>query len=413
MSLLTGYARMIKSLSHNAKMWLLFGVITGASWSVANVLFPLYLVKLGYMEDRIGLFSSVTSLAIGLMAIPAGLALRGRRRKPFIILSSLSGAVFTLAQVVRPAEPVLIGTNAAYGIFQALLIVSESPFIMENSRPEERSHLFSLNFIAVFAMFIIGSVGAGRLPALVGQLTGTAAESLPAFRNALLVGVLFRFLATVPLAYIREARPAAADDGVRRGFFNLPSARIVGKLCVTRMSWALGCGLFVPFIPILLKTRLNADTAAVGSINALVNLACTVGCLLSPALHRTLGMTRAISITIIVAAPMLVATGFSRALWFCAAMTVLREFTTMSTGPLRQRFSMEAVTREEQPVMASIDQVVWQLPWAAGAWAGGLLIGRFGYEVVFSLAGLMYLVAGVLYGTMFKAESRRIHAAGA
>jgi len=85
----------------------------------------------------------------------------------------------------------------------------------------------------------------------------------------------------------------------------------------------------------------------------------------------------------------------------------------MSTGPLRQRFSMEAVTREEQPVMASIDQVVWQLPWAAGAWAGGLLIGRFGYEVVFSLAGLMYLVAGVLYGTMFKAESRRIHAAGA
>ncbi len=413
MSLLTSYVRMTRSFSHNARMWLLSGVITGASWSVANVLFPLYLVKLGYMEDRIGLFSSVTSLAIGLMAIPAGLVLRGRRRKPFILLASISGAVFTLAQVMRPTEPMLIGTNAAFGILQALLIVSESPFIMDNSRPEERSHLFSLNFIAVFGMFIIGSVSAGRLPALIGRMTGMAEESLPVFRAALLVGVLFRFFASVPLAFIREARPSAADGGVSRGFFHLPSARTVGKLCVTRVAWAIGCGLFVPFIPVLLKTRLNADTATIGSINALINVASTVGCLLSPALHRMLGMTTAISVTIIAAAPMLVATGFSRALALTAALIVLREFTTMSTGPLRQRFTMEVVTREEQPLVASIDQCTWQLPWALGAWVGGLLIGWFGYEVVFSLAGLMYLIAGVLYGTMFRAESRRLHEAGA
>jgi len=413
MSLLTSYVRMTRSFSHNARMWLLSGVITGASWSVANVLFPLYLVKLGYMEDRIGLFSSVTSFAIGIMAIPAGLALRGRRRKPFILLASLSGAAFTLAQVLRPTEPMLIGTNAAYGVLQALLIVSESPFIMDNSRPEERSHLFSLNFVAVFSMFIIGSVWAGRLPALIGRITGMAAESLPVFRSALLVGVVFRFFAALPLAFIREARPRAERDSVPRSFFHLPSAHTVGKLCVTRLAWAMGCGLFIPFIPVLLKTRLNADTATIGSINALINVAATVGCLLSPALHRMLGMTGAISVTIIAAAPMLVATGFTRVLALAGALIVLREFTTMSTGPLRQRFTMEVVTREEQPLVASIDQVAWQLPWAAGAWLGGLIIGWYGYEVVFGLAGLMYLVAGVLYGTMFKAESRRLREAGA
>ncbi len=44
---------------------------------------------------------------------------------------------------------------------------------------------------------------------------------------------------------------------------------------------------------------------------------------------------------------------------------------------------------------------------------GGLLIGWYGYEAVFSLAGVMYLVAGVLYGTMFRAEGRRLREAGA
>jgi predicted MFS family arabinose efflux permease len=412
MYLVTSYVRMLRSLSHNAKMWLLSGVIAGASWSISNVLFPLYLVNLGYMEDRIGLFSSVTSLAIGLTAIPAGLMLRGRRRKPYILVSSLSAGVFTLVQIMWPSELVLISMNAAFGIFHVLLIVSESPFIMENSRPEERSHLFSLNFIAVFSMFIVGSIFAGRLPALVGRLTGMAAESLPAFQIALLFGIILRFAATAPLAYIRETQPVASDSSARQGFFNLRSAGTIRKLCVTRLAWALGCGLFVPFIPVLLKTRLNADTAEVGSITALVNAACTFGCLLSPALQRTLGMTRAISMTIIIAAPVLVATGFARTLWFAGAMIVLREFLTMSTGPLRQRFSMEAVTREEQPVMASIDQVAWQLPWAAGAWLGGQLIGWFGYEMVFSLAALLYVVAGVLYGTMFRVESRRMFEAG-
>ena len=408
MSAFIAYTNRLRSFSLNAKLWVSSSVLVGLGWSVSNVLLNLYLVQLGYREDAIGSFSFVTSLLMGLVAIPAGLALRHRSRKPSIVASSLMAGALGFVQVTWPTELILIATNAALGAFQAILVVSESPFIMENSKPEERSHIFSLNFVAIFAMFVVGSAVAGQLPSLMARQLGVGVESVAAYRYSLMIGVVFRLLATVPLLFVTETNRQLHKAENRRQVLPLPSAVAISKLLRVRVFWALGCGLFQPFLTVMLKTRLGASAETVGAIVAATNVGVTVACLLTPSVEKLLGTVPAIAVSIIAAAPMLMVVGWSGSLLVVAVAMVLRDSIAMLGGPLRQRFTMEIVTKDERSLMASLEQVSWQIPWALGSWAGGQVISRYGYGLLFSLSAGLYALSGVLYGTMFKPESQRL-----
>lgn len=405
------YVKRLLRFSMNARLWLLSAVFAGLGWSVSNVLFPLYLLKLGYREDLIGTFSSVSALMIGITAIPAGLLLRNRGKKMPLVIASASGAVSGLIQIAIPERALLIATNAAHGVFFTLLLVTELPFLMENSEPDERSHLFSINFVAFFSMFVIGSLVAGQLPRLAGGLMRANPESLAVFRASLFSGIVLRVASVIPLVFIREKGPAESEPQSTHGLPRLPSARAIMKLSSARVAFAVGSGLFMPFVPVLLRAVLGAGTQTIGTITALTNAAVTVGCLFAPLLERKFGIVPSIALSVLLSAPLVVVAGISRVLPIVAWAVVLREMAAMSTAPLRQRLSMEVVTKEERSIVASIDQVAWQAPWALGAWLGGHMIRLHGYALVFSVAALFYAASGLIYALAFRQESARLRAA--
>ncbi len=403
-----GLRNTFSSFTKNARLWLVSGLFAGLGWSVWSVLFPLYLVQLGYREELIGTYNSASAITMALAAVPMGVWLRTKGRKAPLLAANLGGLLFGCVQVASPYELHLIVTSALFGVFQAMFFVVESPFLMDSSTPEERSQLFSLNFVCFFSMFVVGSLAAGYLPSASARLLSVGAESVAAFRCSLVLALMLRLMSSLPLFLMKETRQETTDTQPVLSSSALPSARSVSKLCFARLFFALGSGFVMPFIPVLLRTRLDAGTQVIGAITALTNLGVTLGCLAAPYIEKRLGIMRAISLSILLAAPLVLIVGTSPVLVIVAVAVIFREALPQTTAPLRQKFSMEVVTHRERSIMASLEQLFWQAPWALGAWLGGRLIGVYGYATVFAGAALCYALSGVSYAVLFGRESAKL-----
>ena len=112
-----------------------------------TVVFNLYLLRSGFSTGFVGLFLMVDMLFHGLVAFPAGLiADRIGRRKAFFFATCLNlVARGSLLFTTDPATLLVLAALAGTG--EAFHGSAGPPFIMENSQPEERPLLFSMQTI--------------------------------------------------------------------------------------------------------------------------------------------------------------------------------------------------------------------------------------------------------------------------
>ena len=137
------YIKTITLFSKNARILLLNIFVMGVGMSVFSVLFNLYLLRMGYSEDIIGVYQMSIGASVAILAIPSGYIIdRFGFKKPMIIAS-----VITVLSVIFQASffqiTVIIIFTFIYGGCASLLMVADNPFMMENSTRSERTHLFS------------------------------------------------------------------------------------------------------------------------------------------------------------------------------------------------------------------------------------------------------------------------------
>ena len=158
------YLGKIRMFSRNARLFLLATVLAGFAWGIWEVLFNLYLLDLGYHEDFIGYMFLLSGLASGLAAFPAGIISDKIGRKKSLLIGTTVGSISN-AILVFTSNPILLLTvNLFGGLVGVLSWVAQAPFMMENSEPEERTHLFSMSFTAFLVSNTAGSFAGGVLP---------------------------------------------------------------------------------------------------------------------------------------------------------------------------------------------------------------------------------------------------------
>jgi predicted MFS family arabinose efflux permease len=400
--------RRIRGFSLNARMWFWHAVINAMAFSVSSVLFTLFLVRLGHKEQFIGSYSSVSAIAAGIMVFPMGLMMSNRAKKGPMLFVVLSSAVLCVLQVLFPEPEMLLATAALLSALDCIITVSEGPFMMDNSTPEDRTYLFSAVAAGMSAVGIMGAAVAGELPGFISRMLGHHPESILGYRYAMLVGIFFRFVSAIPLFYIRETQFSRKEPVNWRMVFSMPSRRVLPRIFLVRCMYAFGAALLFPFVSVLMKVKLGASTETIGLVASVSAIANTVAYLAGPTIERTLGITGGIAASLLLTAPFLLTMGFSTALGVVAISVVLKDAILMSAGPLRQRLSMELVTKEERPVTIGLEQIFWQLPWAAGAWLGGRLIVSHGYELITTIAAALFVLAGLSYRTLFRRELQEL-----
>ncbi len=161
------------SFGRPARLFLIATILDGAVYSVWWLFFNFYILGRGFDREFMGLVTTVPSVATLVLGLPLGMLSDRIGRKRAMMLG-IGGYVVAIALEVTVLEPNLILLAAFLnGTASTFYFLSQAPFMMKASTPENRTLLFSMNFGLVTLSGVIGNLFAGQhlnLPAKVNFL---------------------------------------------------------------------------------------------------------------------------------------------------------------------------------------------------------------------------------------------------
>lgn len=396
------YLGRIRRFRKNAQLYLLCIALGQISLGAYSVTYNLYLRSLNYSTSTIGILVFVETLAAGLASLPAGIFSDrfGRRRSLYyaIILSGMAAfGQITFTQTL----PLLLFFNFMRGSSNTFRTISQAPFLMENSDPEERVHLFSANQALSTMASVLGSAVGGALPALLLSQAFIGGLEISALRWTLALSIGCYFLAAIPVFFIREIpqqykpRPALTELAMA---FKMPNIK---HMAVFNAFIGMGAGMVIPFFNVFLRDQLGASTAEVGSIMSVSQIVLTVAVLVSPILANRFGKVRAVTMTQMLSIPFLLTAGYVPNLRIVAIAYWMRHALMNMSSPISGTFAMEMLTGNQRATANSVFNMTNQVTRAVAGALGGWMMEHMGNSSPYIVTAGLYLCATLYYRKHF------------
>ncbi len=380
--------------------------LSAAARGVHMVIFNLYLRDLGYTEAFVGQTVSLKALAAVLVLIPAGIVSDKKGRKLVMAGGVLLVGMGLIGVSIVQASIPLLAFSFAFGLGQSIFMVTNPPFIAENSGPRERMHLFSLSWSLMMFSTMLGSVFGGWLADYFEILMGLA-PVLSKQITLSLAGVL-SIIALFPLAGIREKERArkAGDYGFARRLKESPEKKTIGKFVLASLLLGLGAGLIVPYFNLYFAHVFGLSTGRIGTIMAGGQAAMALAMLVGPPLAQRTGRVPAICALQGGSIIFLLILGNTHLLLLALLAFLIRGGLMNSANPITLNLMMENVSDEMKGTATSLHQLVFQLGWTICGPISGLLIASFSYQLVFQVAAIFYTFSTILFYLMFRGLDR-------
>jgi MFS family permease len=447
MTALRRYARTFTGFERDARIFLVTTLVYGITLSLWWVDFNLYLTSLGFDPAFIGISGTVGSAAGVLAAFPASM-LSDRIGRRLVLALGTAGAALAVAGLLVATSPLaILLLSAAMGAANQAYFVVQSPFMMERSRPEHRSELFSLQF-AISNMTNVGAaLLGGAIAAVIGSATGAGSSDPTVYRILLVVMLVAAGIGTLTVLALRDDRPrrrrewrtleqrpvdgwsgepiAARPDRpvvARRARLRIPRPADPGtfwRLLIPGFLIALGAGQVIPYLNVFVERKFDLDLAARNVIFAITSLGTTLAILVQPALARRFGKVGSVVLVQGVSIPFLVVLGFSPVLWTVIVAMMVRNSLMNAGNPIASAFAMEQLRPGERATYAATASLLWSLGWViAGPWYSILqktLGFDAGYTVNFVTIIILYSLGTWLYWHWFhrvESTGRRVATIG-
>lgn len=290
---MAAYLHAMRHFSHDVRMYLVVSALYGLGYFGINaVLLNLYLLRLGYDAEFVGLANASTAIAFALTSIPSGaLGARWGYRNTVMLgvacVASGMGLV-PLAEMLPMAlqAPGIVISRLFTGLGFALYVVNTYPYLVGATSEAERGYVFSIQVALSPTMGFVGSLIAGVLPDLFARFLGTTLDSPDPFRipiilsGALLMPGLWALLTTTKV----ETRTVTTERTLSRGAFPL---MIITMLSLAAMFRMTSEGASRSFFNVYLDEALAVGTAQIGLLIAVGQLLAGPAALFAPAMvHR-------------------------------------------------------------------------------------------------------------------------------
>ncbi len=392
-----GHARLF---SRNARLFLLANGLAGLGVGISMVLLNLYLLRLGFREDFIGQVAGLTTLATGVISIPAGILADRFGRRRTILLGTALCVVASAGQVTLPYGQAILALSAGVGVGYGLVYTCTSPLLTENSTPRERTHLFSWNFALTTIAAVMGNLLGGALPvAFAHVLVQSVERDATPYRLALLAGVATYLCAIVPVYLMGDAPITGQGAQVQADEGRAPErlVRTVLALSLVSVTVGMGAGLIIPFFNVYFRTEFGLPTQSVGLIFAVSQGLIAGGSLLGPALAARMGKVVSTGIGQVSGVPFLLLLAVTTDVRVATLAFWGRAVGINVTQPIYSAFVMEMVPARWRATVWGVTGTVWDGAWAVSSTLGGILIVSLGYQSVFSIAAWLYLASGLAF----------------
>lgn len=412
----------LRSLSPAALLYL--GAVTligfAVDGGVYTVLFNLYLVRLGFGTELIGLINGAAQLTFAISALPAGaLGERYGSRNMLVVglmLMLFGCGLLPLADILPEAIRVvwLVSNQVVLYFGLALYYVNSAPFLIGVIAPGRRSQVFGLqSFLLAIAAFIGGLVG-GFLPGVFATAIGQTLDSPAPYRFPLLIAALVM----VPALFaIRAAKgsyiPSERAPGDTTHLESTPTLLIpsvivaaIVMMGVIRFLQVSGLASINSFFNVYLDRSLTVPTEQIGTISAFARLLSAPAALATPFLARRFGNYWTCIIATIATGLALLPIGFL-ATPSAAGLSLIG---VLSLSSIRYTSSLiyflELVPPERRATVSGVTEMSAGLSFTFIALAGGYIIALFGYQSLFLLGALLTFAGAVGFWAYFRRFQR-------
>jgi MFS family permease len=392
-----------------------------ASWAVFGftllngiypVLFNLYLLRLGYGPEFVGLVNAVGLFGYALFAFPSGiLADRfGLRRMMAlgVVLSALCNGLQALVEFLPRGwhEPWILVQQGLGTMGISLYFVNSQPFLIEATGSSERNHAYSMRMALGTLAGFVGSLVGGALPDLLALWLGVTLAHPAPYRYALLLAAglcMAGFLLMLPLCKEREVRAKEDAGATGAGSGPAPVWTFVAMAFVVLLRMA-GVGTSRTFFNVYLDDGLGVPTAQIGLLFALVQLVAVPAALAMPALSRRWGNFRLVfggTLGIVASTlPLALIPHWAAATAGRIGVYAISSITDAAMGV----YQMEIVPQRWRSTMAGVSSLALGLSWTSLSLGGGYLIAWMGYRTLFLTGGGLTLAGILLFWVVFRGQ---------
>jgi MFS family permease len=384
----------VRSFSRPARLYLLAILIDGISYCGWALFFNFYILESGFDKSFLGLVNTLPSIGILVLGIPMGrLSDRIGRRWAMIIGATV--AIGAMSLQVTLHSPLLILLAAFItGVASSLYSLSQAPFMMKASTPQNRNLLFSLNFGLITVSGAVGSAFAGQLPGFFGWLLHISATSALAYRWVLLASMALSITLVVPLLLMREpqARISVAKPYQKRvSVWVIVRQPVTLKLSSPNFLIGLGAAILIPYVNLFYAERFGVSDQLLGVLFGLSALLTGIGSFIGPRLADRLGgRIRTVVFTQASSLAFLLLMGFAPLPGLSAAGYLLRGMLMNMALPLLDAFAMEQIEESQQGTVNSVRNLATQVGWAVGPFLSGLVQQHYGFTPLFVSTFLLY-----------------------
>ncbi|MGM0411488.1 MAG: MFS transporter [Bacillota bacterium] len=385
----------------NSKLFLLSCFFIFIGRGGLRVLFNLYIQNLGYSEEFIGSISSLRFIIAGIIAIPSAILATKIGYKKSLIISALLSILSISGIAIVDGRNLLILFNVIWGSSTMIVSVITAPFLVKNSTPEERSHLFGLNFAMIM---ITGMVGRSFFGFLVDLLKNSF-DVIIAYKIVIFIIVALTAIGLIPLFFLKE-KEIEAKDKINELIINIKDfikeEESIKKLIIYSVFIGVGAGLIVPLFNIFLYNKLAATESQIGIIMAVANILTALGSLATPFLIARLGRIKTVVIPQMLSIIFLLMIAFTGNIYLVALAYSLRKMFMNMVNPVVRNFSMEIVTEENQANTSSIMRSVRRIGRGVGSFFSGIFLGSEMYIMPFIITAILYSTGFIFFAHFFK-----------
>jgi predicted MFS family arabinose efflux permease len=409
---LESYRKLPKRVVLFAAGQFLINLINTAQFLLLN----LFLKDKGLGDPAIAALSSQRFVAAFILALPAGLWLRGRPlRAPLFwgsVLFPLT-ALISLEAVRLGMIPAASAGFLAMGFAGLLLNVGSLPMMLRLVPAKQSSEALSLLFATWAAAAICGGLLSTVLQS-IGQLDCFGYHLVFDEYATLLVLTLAGFGA--PFLYARlpdpvpEKKPTGHWLHIHRDDWPVLTRALLPTLCI-----ATGAGLSIQFLNLFFSHVYQLSSTAYSGYGSISNVLVLVAGLLVPEVKRRFGWRGAILGVQTTAVVLLAVMGCSE-LWKAASWAlpcaitcfILRQPLMCMAGPATSELTMTYVGERNRELVSACNGSIWSGAWWLAARAFETLRAHhLPYWQVFLVTSVLYLAGTFSYLLLIRAVEHR------
>ena len=395
------YLHVLRDFNRDVRLYLLTTMLIGLTvdGGVYTVLFNLYLLRLGYGPEFVGLVNGAGMLVFALICLPAG-TLGGRWGNRRMMIAGLS--LLVIGCGLLPFAELRTGNWQAGWLFItwcfafigfAMYFANTAPFAMKVTHQSERNHVFSVQAALWSLAGFAGSLVGGFLPSIFAIYLGVSLHQAAPYRYSLLAASLLLIPSVIAIVATHEGHAQPTKE--RQAKAEASPVRLIAFLTLIRLLVVTGVGTLFTFFNVYMDAGLHISTVHIGVLSAIGRLLSIPTALIVPLLTRRWGNGRTAAwASLGTAIGMLPLILFSH--WSAAGLGFIGVLALTSIRyPAFLVYTMEVVSPARRGTMSGAGEMASGLSFSAMALGGGYIIKSLGYRSFF-LTGASLTVIGTL-----------------